>query len=73
MKLPQFKPRDLMSLIGRAGFVRTHDKGGHAYFRHANGRTTCVPQHPGDMPPGLVRKILFKDAGLSEQQVRNLL
>ena len=73
MKLPQLKPRELIAMISKAGFRRTHDKGGHAYFRHASGRTTCVPQHPGDVPSGLARKILFKDAALTEQQVRELL
>lgn len=74
VRLPSFKPRELIALLERAGFVKTHQKGSHLYFRHAHTRrTTCVPVHSGDVPRGLVRKILFIDCGLTDRQVQGLL
>jgi len=74
LRLPSFKPRELVSLLKRAGFVETHQDSSHLYLRHAQSRrTTCVPIHPGDVKRNLVRKILFKDCGFTMAQIQKLL
>jgi len=40
-------------------------------LRHPDGRRTYVAMHPGTLPSGTFRKIL-KQAGLTEEQFRNL-
>ncbi len=73
-RLPSFKPRELVGLLKRAGFLETYQDSSHLYLRHPNtGRTTCVPMHPGDVKRNLVRKIMFKDCGLTMADVRRLL
>ena len=40
-------------------FGRARQKGGHVFYRHPDGRTTTVPNHPGrDLARPLVREIL---------------
>ena len=47
------------------GFVEVRQKGSHKQFRHADGRSTTVPFHPGrDLSPILLRQIA-KDIGLT--------
>lgn len=74
VRLPSFKPRDLVGLLRRAGFQDVHQDSSHLYLRHpSSGRTTCVPMHPGDVKRNLVRKILLKDCGLTLRDVQRLL
>jgi len=74
VRLPSFKPRELERLLKRAGYHVEYQDSSHLYLRHPqSGRTTCIPMHSGDVKRGLVRKILFKDCGLTPQQVRDLL
>jgi predicted RNA binding protein YcfA (HicA-like mRNA interferase family) len=41
------------------GFENVRQKGSHVFYRHPDGRTTTVPNHPGrDIPRRLTRKIL---------------
>lgn len=60
--------RKVDRLLRDNGFVPTRQKGSHVFYRHEDGRTTIVPRHPGDIPPGLVRKIL-SDAKLDWEDV----
>jgi predicted RNA binding protein YcfA (HicA-like mRNA interferase family) len=57
--------------LERAGFVTRSQRGSHRKLRHADGRTVIVPIHR-EVAPGTLRSIL-KQAGLSEDQLRNLL
>jgi predicted RNA binding protein YcfA (HicA-like mRNA interferase family) len=46
-------------LVIRLGFEPVRQKGSHVFFRHPDGRTTTVPNHPGrDLARPLVREIL---------------
>ena len=73
VRLPSFKARELVALVKRAGLSETHQDSSHLYLQAADGRTTCVPMHPGDVKRSLVRKILFKDCQLTMTQVQQLL
>jgi len=47
--------RVLLSL----GFQPVRQKGSHVFYRHADGRVTTVPKHPGrDLSRPLIREIL---------------
>ena len=56
--VPVLKPREVVALLERLGFVGVRQRGSHRQFRHADGRGTTVPFHPGrDISPTLLRKI----------------
>jgi predicted RNA binding protein YcfA (HicA-like mRNA interferase family) len=56
--VPPLKAREIISILQRLGFGEIRQKGSHKQFRHADGRTTTVPVHPGrDVSPVLIRRI----------------
>jgi predicted RNA binding protein YcfA (HicA-like mRNA interferase family) len=72
-RLPAVRPRQAVTALKRAGFVEHHQKGSHLFLWNAQSRRmTTVPQHPGDLKMGTLRAII-KQAGLSEDQFRELL
>jgi predicted RNA binding protein YcfA (HicA-like mRNA interferase family) len=59
------KPREVISILETLGFAEVRQRGSHKQFRHADGRGTTVPVHPGrDISPILLRQIA-KDIGLT--------
>lgn len=65
---PVLKPREVVSILERLGFVEVRQKGSHKQFRHPDGRCTTVPFHAGrDVSPLLLRQIV-KDIGLSIEE-----
>ena len=63
------KPRDVAKLLERLGFVEARQRGSHRQYRHADGRGTTVPYHPGrDISPTLLRKIA-RDVGLTVEEL----
>jgi predicted RNA binding protein YcfA (HicA-like mRNA interferase family) len=57
-KVPVLKPQEVVRVLGRLGFLEVRQRGSHKQFRHADGRGTTVPFHPGqDISPILLRKI----------------
>jgi predicted RNA binding protein YcfA (HicA-like mRNA interferase family) len=66
--LPIFKPREVIRILERLGFVQIRQRGSHRQFRHADGRQTTVPDHGGrDLSPILLRQII-KDIGLTPEE-----
>ena len=56
---PILSARKLIKILERNGFIKIRQEGSHIFFKHANGRTTVVPNHPGkDIGKGLLRTIL---------------
>lgn len=54
--------------LRKLGFEPVRQKGSHVFFRHPDGRTTVVPNHPGEkIGPGLLRKII-RDAGVEREE-----
>jgi predicted RNA binding protein YcfA (HicA-like mRNA interferase family) len=66
--VPVLKPREVIAILERRGFVEVRQRGSHKQFRHPDGRGTTVPTHPGrDISPILLRQIA-KDIGLTVEQ-----
>jgi len=62
---PVLKPREVVAILKKLGFVCVRQRGSHMQFRHADGRATTVPDHGGrDVSPILVRTIA-RDIGLT--------
>lgn len=72
-RLPSLTAAQVVKALERGGFQRVHQRGSHLYLCHM-GRDliTTVPIHPGDLPRGLMKKII-KQAGLAEDEFRALL
>ncbi len=58
------KPKEMIKLLQKNGFVIERSNGSHHFLRNPDtGKTTTVPLHSKDLKVGLENKIL-KDAGL---------
>ena len=57
------KPKELIKLLEKAGFVFVKQSGSHAIFRKPGVKLIVVPIHSRDVPTGTLNSIL-KDAGL---------
>ncbi len=58
-RLPVVDFKTMEKMILHLGFQRVRQKGSHIFYRHADGRTTTLPDHPGrDLSRPLVREIL---------------
>jgi len=68
-KLPSLTARRIFKALERLGFVRVRQEGSHAFFRHPDGRTTVIPNHPGEtIDRGLLNKIIKKDLGVDREE-----
>jgi len=58
-RLPRLKGKELIRILEKLGFEVVRSRGSHFLLRHADGRTTTVPVHAGEvLGPGLLRSIL---------------
>lgn len=72
-RLPTLRPKEIVSALKRAGFVEQHQKGSHLYLWHPQRNlVTTVAIHGDDLPRPVMKQIL-KQAGLSEDEFRELL
>ena len=71
-KPPVLKPKEVVAILVKLGFVEVRQRGSHKQYRHPDGRGTTVPFHSGrDISPILLRQIA-KDIGLTiEDFLRN--
>jgi predicted RNA binding protein YcfA (HicA-like mRNA interferase family) len=66
--VPVLKPREVSRILEGLGFAEVRQRGSHKQYRHADGRGTTVPFHPGrDISPVLLRQIA-KDIGMTVQE-----
>ncbi len=57
--LPVVNFRKMEKILLKMGFVAVRQKGSHVFYRHPDGRTTTLPNHPGrDLARPLLREIL---------------
>ena len=58
-RLPIVNFKTMEKVLISLGFERVRQKGSHVFYRHPDGRTTTVPNHPGrDLARPLTREIL---------------
>jgi len=72
-KLPSVTGKELVAILGKAGFQILRIKGSHHFLRHSDGRPTVVPVHSGEsIGPGLFLRIL-RDCDLNRDEFEKLL
>ena len=58
-KLPIVNAKQLEKLLLQLGFTIQRQKGSHKFYKHADGRYTTIPHHPGeDLSRPLIKTIL---------------
>ncbi len=73
-KLPQISANKLIKILMKLGFNVLRQTGSHVFLRHKDGRTTVIPNHPGEnLDRGLLNKILRKDIQISREEFEKLL
>ena len=73
-KLPQLTANEVIKIFGKIGFKVMRQSGSHIFLRHDDGRTTVVPNHPGEkIDRGLLIKIIKKDVQITREEFEKLL
>ena len=73
-KLPLMNANELTKILKKLGFVFIRQEGSHMFFEHPDGRTTVIPNHPGqDIGRGLLGKIVKYDLQISREEFEELL
>ncbi|MFH1511633.1 MAG: type II toxin-antitoxin system HicA family toxin [Candidatus Woesearchaeota archaeon] len=68
-KLPLISANRLIKVLQKLGFEVIRQEGSHVFLQHPDGRTTVVPNHPGEeLDRGLLNKILKKDCSVTREQ-----
>ena len=68
-KLPLLSANDIIKILQKMGFQKIRQEGSHVFLQHTDGRTTVIPNHPGeDVDRGLLNKILKKDLGIEREE-----
>ena len=72
-KLPLITAKELEKILGKLGFEFKRQEGSHMFFAHPDGRTTVIPNHPGeDIDRGLLNKIVKHDLQINREEfIRN--
>ena len=67
-KLPSIKPRALIKIFSKQGYIIDRQKGSHVILYHpvSQGRLT-IPMHAKDVPNGTLLAII-KQSGLTKEE-----
>lgn len=69
-RLPVVDYRTMEKVLLHLGFQPVRHRGSHVFYRHPDGRTTTVPNHPSrDLARPLIREIL-REIELSPEEFR---
>ena len=73
-KLNRLSAKKVIQKLNRAGFLETHRRGSHIYFKSSDGkRFVGVPMHGSkDIPVGTLYNIVIRQAGLSVDEFNRL-
>ena len=73
-KLPLLSAREVIKILNKLCFKFIRQEGSHMFFEHPDGRTTVIPNHPGqDIGRGLLNKIIKHDIQINREEFEKLL
>lgn len=61
-----------MRAAERLGFVLVRQKGSHARWQHADGRSTTIPVHPSTEIGGWLYREILRQLGIDDDEFRRL-
>jgi len=72
-RIPIVDFQTMEKVLLHLGFKNTRSKGSHFFYRHADGRTTTIPNHSGrDLSRPLLHEIIREIDITSEQFIEEL-
>ena len=73
-KLPRVNCDQLVRALRRAGFEERRQRGSHLHLRRqSDGKRVTVPVHKGRIVPIGTLQAILRDAGISNEEFRELL
>ncbi|MEI9957938.1 MAG: type II toxin-antitoxin system HicA family toxin [Ferruginibacter sp.] len=72
-RLPIVNAKELEKLLLKLGFEIQRQKGSHKFYRHADGRYTTIPHHPGEYLSRPLIKTILNQIDLSTEEFIRLL
>ncbi|MFH1523083.1 MAG: type II toxin-antitoxin system HicA family toxin [Patescibacteria group bacterium] len=72
-KILPLKPREVLSILYKAGFIKWRQKGSHlSLYRKSDNRSLTIPIHFNkDMPKGTLR-VIISQAGMTVDEFLSL-
>ena len=71
-KLPLLSAKEIVKILKKMGFELKRQRGSHMFFAYLDGRTTIIPNHPGEkIDRGLLNKIIKHDLQISRYDFLN--
>lgn len=70
--LGAMKPAEIRAMLLRAGYRVVRQRGSHARLEAPGRPALTLALHSTELPPGLVKKILLRDAGLTLEEIEAL-
>ena len=68
-KLPLLSANEVVKILKKLGFELKRQRGSYMFFAHLDGRTTIIPNHPGEkIDRGLLNKIIKHDLQISRDE-----
>jgi len=72
-RLPIVDFKTMEKILLSLGFENVRSRGSHFFYRHADGRTTTLPNHKGrDLSRSLIREIIREIELTPEQFIQEL-
>lgn len=73
-KLSRLPAKKVIQKLKKAGFIETHQRGSHLYFKSSDGeKIVTVPVHGSkDIPIGTLYNLVVRQAGLRVEDFNNL-
>jgi predicted RNA binding protein YcfA (HicA-like mRNA interferase family) len=72
-KLPRISARDICVVLEKLGFSVARQSGSHIIYKNAEGKRATVPFHSTKILHPKVLKSILRDAGLSPEELANML
>ena len=72
-KLPVVKSKEMVKVLRKMAFLKFHQVGSHAQFKHQDGRRTTVPIHSGKEITRGTLKAILKDINISVEEFIEIL
>lgn len=71
-KLPRLTAREIIIVLGKAGFSLVRQSGSHQIFKNAAGKRVTVPFHASKILHPKVLKSILREADLSTEDLESL-
>ena len=73
VKLPRVTARQMIAVLGKAGFSLSRQSGSHMIYKNAEGKRVTVPFHAAKTLHPKVLKNILRDAGMTARDLQDTL